>query len=289
MSAAADEIWAILREVAQSQKETDRKFKELAAQAAADRQAAEARIEAQRQAAEAQIEAQRQAAETQRQAAEAQIEAQRQAAETQRQSAEAQIEAQRQAAETQRQAAETQRQAAEAQIEAQRQIDEAQRQAAETERRATSAKIRELGKQIGGLGEKFGSFTEGLALPSMEKILRQRFRMEVISPSVRVSKAGKHMEIDVLAYTNGTLNRAYVVEVKSHPREESIAQVKNLLTRFREFFPEHKDKALFGILAAVDLSAELKDKALREGLYVARIHDNVFELDTPDDFAPRAW
>jgi hypothetical protein len=31
--------------------------------------------------------------------------------------------------------------------------------------------------------------------------------------------------------------------------------------------------------------AELKDEALPAGLYVARIHDNVFELDTPDDFA----
>ncbi|MFM7613552.1 MAG: hypothetical protein ACKO4R_04835, partial [Synechococcales cyanobacterium] len=46
----------------------------------------------------------------------------------------------------------------------------------------------ELGKQIGGLGAKFGSFTEGLALPSMETILHQQFGMEIISPSVRVSK-----------------------------------------------------------------------------------------------------
>ncbi|MFM7439236.1 MAG: DUF3782 domain-containing protein [Snowella sp.] len=80
----------------------------------------------------------------------------------------------------------------------------------------TDRQLKELGKQIGGLGAKFGSFTEGLALPSMEKILRQRFGMEVISPSVRVSKDGKHVEIDVLASTNGNLNTAYIVEVKSH-------------------------------------------------------------------------
>jgi hypothetical protein len=49
------------------------------------------------------------------------------------------------------------------------------------------------------LGSKFGGFTEGLALPSMETLLRERFGMEVISPSVRVSKAGQHMELDVLA------------------------------------------------------------------------------------------
>ena len=153
----------------------------------------------------------------------------------------------------------------------------------------TDRQLKELGKQIGGLGSKFGSFTEGLALPSMETILRQRFGMEVISPSVRVSKEGKHIEIDVLAYTNGDLNTAYIVEVKSHAREDSITQLKNILQRFRTFFPEHKDKQLYGILAAVDMSPELRQKTLQEGFYVARIHDQVFELDTPENFQPQSY
>jgi len=104
----------------------------------------------------------------------------------------------------------------------------------------TDRQLKELGKQIGGLGDKFGSFTEGLALPSMVKILSEKFGMEVISPSVRVSKQGEHMEIDVLAYANSEVNEAYVVEVKSHAREESIVQLRNILERFRRFFPEHK-------------------------------------------------
>jgi hypothetical protein len=158
-----------------------------------------------------------------------------------------------------------------------------------TAQKETDRQLKELGKQIGGLGAKFGSFTEGLALPSMEKILRQRFGMEVVSPSVRVSKEGRHVEIDVLAYSNGDLNTAYVVEVKSHAREESIAQLKNILQRFRSFFPEHRDKRLYGILAAVDMSPELRQKTLQEGFYVARIHDEVFELDTPESFQPLSY
>ena len=153
----------------------------------------------------------------------------------------------------------------------------------------TDRQLKELGKQIGGLGAKFGSFTEGLALPSMETILRQRFGMEVVSPSVRVSKEGQHIEIDVLAYTNGNLNTAYIVEVKSHAREDSITQLKNILQRFRTFFPEHKDKQLYGILAAVDMSSDLRQKTLEAGFYVARIHDEVFELDTPENFQPQGY
>ncbi|MFN5971593.1 MAG: DUF3782 domain-containing protein [Microcystis sp.] len=164
------------------------------------------------------------------------------------------------------------------------QIKETDRQQQKTDKQ-----LKELGKQIGGLGAKFGSFTEGLALPSMETILRQRFGMEVVSPSVRVSKNGQHLEIDVLAYTNGELNTAYIVEVKSHAREESITQLKSILQRFRRFFPEHKDKKLYGILAAVHVSPELREKILREGFYVARIHDQVFELDIPDNFQPQIY
>jgi hypothetical protein len=157
------------------------------------------------------------------------------------------------------------------------------------QQKETDRQLKELGKQIGGLGAKFGSFTEGLALPSMEKILRQRFGMKIVSPSVRASEDGKHMEIDVLAYTNGNLNTAYIVEVKSHAREESITQLKSILQRFRSFFPEHRDKQLYGILAAVDMSAELRQKTLQEGFYVARIHDEVFELDTPENFQPLSY
>ncbi len=168
---------------------------------------------------------------------------------------------------------------------------ETDRQLKETDRqqKKTDKQLKELGQQIGGLGAKFGSFTEGLALPSMEKILRQRFGMEVVSPSLRVSKNGQHLEIDVLAYTNGELNTAYIVEVKSHAREESITQLKSILQRFRRFFPEHKDKKLYGILAAVHVSPELREKILQEGFYVARIHDQVFELDIPDNFQPRLY
>jgi hypothetical protein len=192
-----------------------------------------------------------------------------------------------------------------AQKETDRQLKEVSQQQKETElllkevsqqqkenaqqQKETDKQLKELGKQIGGLGAKFGSFTEGLALPSMETILGQQFGMEVISPSVRVSKEGQHLEIDVLAYTNGELNTAYIVEVKSHVRQEDITQLKSILQRFRRFFPEHKDKKLYGILAAVDLSPELREKILQEGLYVARIHDQVFELDIPDNFQPQTY
>jgi hypothetical protein len=169
-----------------------------------------------------------------------------------------------------------------------RQLKETGHQLKETDRRL-SKQLSELGKQIGGLGEKFGSFTEGLALPSMEKILRERFQMEAISPRLRITRDGRHMEIDVFAFANGAINRGYIVEVKSHVREEAIPQLQRILAEFKSFFPEHKDKALFGILAGVDIGQEMRERILRAGFYVAEIHDAVFSLDTPEGFEPTAY
>ncbi len=166
---------------------------------------------------------------------------------------------------------------------------ELSRKEAEQSSKEFNRKLKELGKQIGGLGEKFGSFTEGLALPSMQRILTRKLGMEVVMPSVRVSKGERHLELDVLAYANGTVNQAYVVEVKSHPRTDSLEQLATTLTQFRVFFPEHAHKALFGILAGVDWTPTMREAALKAGFHVATIHDNVFALQSPKGFQPKGW
>ncbi len=58
---------------------------------------------------------------------------------------------------------------------------------------------------------------------------------------------------------------------------------------FPKFFPEHKDKELRGLVAAVDLPQQLAQRVLRVGLYLARIRDDTFVLDVPDDFEPRSF
>ena len=95
--------------------------------------------------------------------------------------------------------------------------------------------------------------------------------------------------MDVLAYSNAEVNEVYVVEVKSHLREDGLEQMKKILRELREFFPEHQDKRIFGILAAVDAPPDLRERVLQEGIYLARIHDEEFELDVPKNFKPRAF
>jgi len=60
--------------------------------------------------------------------------------------------------------------------------------------RETDRQLEELGKQIGGLGNKFGAFAEGLAFSSIERILRADFGMEAITPRFSVVKGKEAVE-----------------------------------------------------------------------------------------------
>jgi hypothetical protein len=150
----------------------------------------------------------------------------------------------------------------------------------------TDELLRELRWNLDKLGEKFGGFAERMALPSMQRVLFERFRMDVVMPRVHAHRNGRVLELDALAYSE---SNAYVVEVKSHLREEAIDQLRKILQEFRDFFPMHQDKKVYGILAAVDTPDDVRDKALREGFYLARIHDGQFEMQVPDGFQPRAF
>ena len=67
----------------------------------------------------------------------------------------------------------------------------------------------------------------------MTKILIENFGMEVVTPRVKVRKAGRSLELDVLAYANSECNAAYIVEIKSHLRPDGIEQLQNILKQFR--------------------------------------------------------
>ena len=177
--------------------------------------------------------------------------------------------------------AETERLIRERQAETERLIEEIGREFRQ-QNREFRQQNEELGKQIGGLGQKFGGFTEGMAFPSMQKILRQQFGMDVISIRNISRKNGWGLEIDVLAYSNRDINEVYVVEVKSHLREDSLQQMLRILREFHEFFPGHEYKKVYGILAAVDIPDDVRDRVLKQGIYLARVHDDTFEIAVPD-------
>ena len=93
----------------------------------------------------------------------------------------------------------------------------------------------------------------------------------------------------VTRMTNGICNEVYVVEVKSTLREEGLEQMLRILREFHDFFSGHRGKKLYGILAAVNVPDNVRNKVLKAGIYLARIHDESFEISVPESFQPRAY
>ena len=161
--------------------------------------------------------------------------------------------------------------------------------AAEQRAKETNHQIRELGKQIGGLGNKFGKFTEGMSLPSVRKLLFKRFGVEDFMPYRQRRVDGETVELDALGIVNGSRNEAYIVEIKSQLRQDSVEQVLTMLERFRSIFPEYAHLKLYGIIVAAHSNAEALQLARQCGLYVISFDNNLMTFHDDDGFAPKAY
>ncbi len=156
-------------------------------------------------------------------------------------------------------------------------------------RQETDRLIRGLSSQFGQLGNKLGDYTESLIRPSLERVLREQFGMTTIHSPLHLQRNGHEIEIDVVGYAEDQRQEVYLAEIKSQLRQEGIDQILDDLRQFPRFFPEHRGKKLFGILAALDVPADLRAQVVKQGLYLATVRDDVFEIVSPDGFKPRAF
>ena len=161
---------------------------------------------------------------------------------------------------------------------------ETDRQGKETDRR-----LKLLGEQIGGLGNKFGSFTEGLAYPSLYRILTEDFHLDTVAYRVRQRRNGIEQEFDMLGSAIGANQRIFLVEIKSHLTEAELKKFEQKLREFFRFFPEHRGKALYGLIAAVDVARGLEARVARRGIYLALAHDGTFALASTAPFKPKRF
>ena len=157
----------------------------------------------------------------------------------------------------------------------------------EISRKEVDKQIKQTQKQLGELGNKWGTFTEGMAIASIKKILFEKFNIPVISHNVQKRMNGESIEMDAFGYENSTINTAVIVEIKSHLREEAVEQIERIMEDFPKFFPDHADKKLYGILACVHAPDSIKNFLRKKGIYLAVLHDDIFELYDFKNFTPK--
>jgi RecB family endonuclease NucS len=157
----------------------------------------------------------------------------------------------------------------------------------------TNRIVRQVTKQVGEIGNEFGRFTEGMAEPSMRKLLGERFGMTAIHPRAlfRSEDKSRTLEVDVLGYdTNDRRDEVYIVEVKSLFTPEGITQTLKTIADFRELGPVAlRHRPIYGVVAAVDIPQGMDQAVASRGLYLARINDDTFQLLTPPGFKPKLF
>ena len=150
-----------------------------------------------------------------------------------------------------------------------------------------SKEIRDVNKQIGNLGGKWGRFVENMVAPACEILFLNRgIPVHQVSQRIKKRLEGKTLEIDVMV-TNE--HHVLVVEVKSTLGVDDVKDLIKDLTQFHEFFPEYKQKQLYGAVAGIEIEEGADKYAYRQGLFVLAQSGETVRILNDLDFEPKAW
>ena len=174
--------------------------------------------------------------------------------------------------------------------ESQKELQESQKELTANvaaEQQETAKQIRQVNKQLGEIGNKWGTFAEGMSIASITKILFEKFNIPTVSQNVVKRLNGETIEIDAFGYENSTINTAIIVEIKSHLKESAIEQLEETMANFPKFFPDHAGKKLYGMIACVHAPDSVKNILRKKGIYLTVLHDDIFELYDFKNFTPK--
>ena len=164
---------------------------------------------------------------------------------------------------------------------------EKERQAEEKAHRiAVERDFKKMRRELGDFGRRWGTFTEGLVIPSLKRILEKEFGISDTSEHPLRSIGNDHLEIDIFGSVNTDINNAVIVEIKSHLRDDGIEQLLTQLEKFPKFYPEHANKKLFGMIACVSAATNVRNILRNKGIYLVIMGQEVARLQRPENFVP---
>ncbi|OHD26129.1 MAG: hypothetical protein A2Y34_07145 [Spirochaetes bacterium GWC1_27_15] len=138
----------------------------------------------------------------------------------------------------------------------------------------TDRKFQETDKQIKNLMKKssefdsnWGKLIQALVEPAVLDLFKQRgINVLGTTNGYIIEKDGKKlMEIDILMKNGDCI---VLIEVKTTLRIENVDEhIEKRLMRFKEFFPEYKDKKIYGAVAYLKCFEGADNYAIKKGLF----------------------
>ena len=148
---------------------------------------------------------------------------------------------------------------------------------------------REMNINWGELANKLGTINEDLVAPSIPRIVREEFGLEVKDLIVRRKKKlknGRVKEFDAVAEAEGYL---FVNSTKSTLENRDVDAFIRDIPKFREFYPEYKSDRIVGILSGLYVDKSFIKYAEKRGFIVLAVGDQLMEVKNSKGFKPREW
>ncbi len=140
----------------------------------------------------------------------------------------------------------------------------------------------------GELANRLGTMVEDLVYPSLPRIIKEEFNLEVEFIAVDIKKRlnGKEKEYDAIAIAG---NYVFINSTKSRLRIKDVDDFVNDILEFREFYPEYKEKKLIGVLATLRVDENVLRYAEKTGFLVLAVGDELMEVKNTKGFKPKEW
>jgi hypothetical protein len=251
MTTTAEDVWRLLAELVEEQKETERRFQQT------DRRFQET---------------ERRFQETERILREQSLETDRRFQETDRILKE--------------QSLETDRILKEQSLETDRILKE---QSLETDRRfrETDRQIKQVNQQIGKLGNRLGEFVEWQVRPCAVSLFQERgVDVHELQSDVSVKRADGGLEIDLLVVNE---TEVVLVEVKSKLTQRDVDEHWERLEKFKKLMPRYQNMKALGAVAAMIVTEEVANYAYSKGFFVLAPWGESMIILNSAEFQPRVW
>jgi hypothetical protein len=151
--------------------------------------------------------------------------------------------------------------------------------------------IRENNKRFGDLHNRFGEIAEHLVAPGITRRFNEMgFKFDSILPGGRkiIDENGKIKAQVDLILENG--ENIVAIEVKVKPGLDDVNDHVKRLGILREYWDKRNDRRkLFGGMAGAIFPQNVKDEALKAGLYVIVQSGDTMKMELSDNFVPREW
>lgn len=142
-------------------------------------------------------------------------------------------------------------------------------------------------RKIGALTGKWSRFVEGLVVPAVERLFRERdIHVDMVSQRVRRRKNGEGIEIDVLAVDG---KHAVLIEVKSTLGVDDVREHLERMQKFKRFFPEYSDRQVVGAVGGIVIEDGVDRFAYKNGLFVIAQSGDTVNILNDEKFTPKVW